>query len=81
MRPDPDAIEASRPGDREIALLAAEVRRLRAVVVSEPALTDAERDVISRRIDTLLTWQKTAGYHSAVECEADTLRGLLERMK
>jgi hypothetical protein len=43
MRIDPDVIEASRPDDREIALLAAEVRRLQAVINSEePALTDNE---------------------------------------
>ena len=45
MRPDPDAIEAARPGDREVAMLAADVRRLQAVIASgEPALTDAERE-------------------------------------
>lgn len=34
MRPDPDLIEASRPGDEAVALLAAEVRRLQAVISS-----------------------------------------------
>ena len=32
MRCNPDAIEADRPGDLEVALLAAEVRRLQAVI-------------------------------------------------
>jgi len=48
MRIDPDVIEASRPDDREIALLAAEVRRLQAVINSEePTLTDEEREAIN----------------------------------
>jgi hypothetical protein len=49
MRIDPDVIEASRPDDREIALLAAEVRRLQAVINSEePTLTDEERRAVLR---------------------------------
>lgn len=34
MRIDPDAIQSSRPVDRDIQLLADEVRRLRSVIVS-----------------------------------------------
>ena len=73
MRPDPDAIEASRPGDRELALLAAEVRRLRDVVASEPTLTDAEREA--------LEWL-TAGESPFAEEESRlrVLRGLSERL-
>jgi hypothetical protein len=44
MRIDPDAIGGSCPNDPEVALLAAEVRRLRAVIAAGvPALTDEER--------------------------------------
>jgi uncharacterized small protein (DUF1192 family) len=55
MRIDPDVIEASRPDDREIALLAAEVRRLQAVINSkEPAHIDNEdwlrRAIVSDKI-------------------------------
>ncbi len=73
MRPDPDAIEASRPGDRELALLAAEVRRLRDVVASEPTLTDAEREA--------LEWL-TAGESPFADEESRlrVLRGLSERL-
>lgn len=74
MRPDPDAIEASRPGDREVALLAAEVRRLQAVIASEePALTDAEREAVERAVAT------ADDYHD--DSVAATLRGLLEKHK
>jgi hypothetical protein len=45
MRIDVNEIEASRPEDREVALLAAEIRRLQRVIdAGEPTLTDAERD-------------------------------------
>jgi hypothetical protein len=70
MRPDPDYIEAAISGDREVALLAAEVRRLQAVIAaSEPMLTDAEREAIEEAIRRL--W----GFDIAA-----TLRGLLERI-
>ena len=44
-------------------------------------LTDAEREAIERAIETLDGWQKTGGYHSAIEDDAATLRGLLDRLK
>ena len=73
MRIDPDAIEASRPDDREIALLAAEVRRLQAVINSEePTLTDEEREAIK----TAIEWSPLYEHPAAV-----TLRALLDRLK
>ena len=42
-------------------------------------LTAAEREAIERAIETLDGWQKTGGYHSAIEDDAATLRGLLDR--
>jgi|LakMenEpi03Aug12_release.lakeMendotaPanAssembly.Ray.scaffolds.fasta_scaffold230219_4 hypothetical protein len=66
MRPDPDTC---RDPDR----LAEEVRRLRAVIDSEPTLTDAEREAI-RFAAVLYEQGGRAG-------DADTLRGLLERLK
>lgn len=69
MRIDPDAIEESRPGDREIALLADEVRRLRAVVASgEPALTDEEEEAV---------WFAIAYAQNAQHPAEASLRGLL----
>jgi hypothetical protein len=54
MRIDPDVIEASRPDDREIALLAAEVRRLQAVINSEePAAIDEEQTALLAEIEKL----------------------------
>lgn len=80
MRPDPDAIEASRPGDREVALLAAEVRRLQAVIASgEPTLTDAERQCLEEAIYRVAEHDNESdGWKSYT---ADTLRGLLARTK
>jgi hypothetical protein len=67
---------------RDPDLLAAEVRRLRAVIAaSELPLTDEERKAIGRAIATLDGWQRTGGYHSAVDDDADTLRSLLERLE
>jgi hypothetical protein len=45
-----------------------------------PTLTDAEREALERAIETLDGWQKTGGYHSAIEDDADALRGLLSRL-
>ena len=65
---------------RDPDLLAAEVRRLRAVIAAgEPVLTDEEREAVERAVETLDGWQKTGGYHSAIDDDAATLRGLLER--
>jgi len=50
MRIDPDVIEASRPDDREIALLAAEVRRLQAVINSEEPTHIDDEDWLRRAI-------------------------------
>ena len=47
----------------------------------QPALTDAEREAVEQATETLDGWQKTGGYHSAIEDDAATLRGLLERTK
>jgi hypothetical protein len=87
MRIDPDVIEASRPDDREIALLAAEVRRLQAVINSEePTLTDAEWDEIEGMISD---YQEIAEFneerchpHYAEKARrrAAMLIGLLERL-
>ena len=68
---------ASLRGDLEVARLRleaahAEIARLR--------LTAAEREAVERAVETLDGWQKTGGYHSAIEDDAATLRGLLERM-
>jgi hypothetical protein len=72
MRIDPDVIEASRPDDREIALLAAEVRRLQAVINSEePTLTDEEREAIE------LATQEAGGANLL----AARLRALLQRLE
>ena len=47
MRIDPDAIESSRPGDSEVAMLAAEVRRLLSVIAArEP--TPIDSDIVDR---------------------------------
>jgi hypothetical protein len=71
MRIDVNEIEASRPEDREVALLAAEVRRLQSVIASsEPTLTDAEREAIELAISKRLDLD--AIY---------TLRNLMERLK
>jgi hypothetical protein len=45
-----------------------------------PALTDEEREAIGRAIATLDGWQRTGGYHSAVDDDAATLRSLLARL-
>lgn len=45
MRIDPDAIQSSRPADRDIQLLADEVRRLRSVIASG----DQEEEIASLR--------------------------------
>jgi hypothetical protein len=77
MRIDPDVIEASRPDDREIALLAAEVRRLQAVINSEePTLTKSERFVLQEVRDIYAD-------EDDVKCNeiAAVLDGLLERTK
>ena len=73
MRIDPDNC-------RDPDLLAAEVRRLRAVIASEQTLTDLERASIVRAIETL----EGVEYIEAFAAENDataaaTLRGLLER--
>jgi hypothetical protein len=66
MRIDPDAC-------RDPVLLAAEVRRLQAVIDSESTLTDAEREAVHWAAYAAEQWYE----HTA----AATLRGLLERMK
>jgi hypothetical protein len=60
---------------RDPELLAAEVRRLQAVIAAgEPTLTDAEREAIE-----FFTGFHTEGY-GAIEIHADTLRKLLARL-
>ena len=55
MRIDPDAICESCPNDPAVVLLAAEVRRLRAVIAAGvPALTDEERAAILTAADLLI---------------------------
>jgi hypothetical protein len=76
MRINPDAIEARRTGDQDIAMLAAEVRRLRRLVEVEQddaILTDAERSAI--------VWCVAMAETTATDCdeELEALRGLLER--
>ena len=84
MRIDPDVIEASRPDDREIALLAAEVRRLQAVINSEEStLTDEEREAIEASREF---WQVEADCWPDDDTDrhdrryASVLRALLERL-
>lgn len=85
MRIDPDAIEASRPNDREIALLAAEVRRLQSVISNEEvALTDEERKALADAIylcevEACLTHEN--GNIEYYNMAAGLLRGLLDRAK
>ena len=69
MRVDPDTC-------RNPDLLAAEVRRLRAVIASAtPTLTDAEREAVDiARTVLCCTHDERRAKH------ADTLRGLLERL-
>jgi hypothetical protein len=86
MRPDPDYIETARAGDREVALLAAEVRRLKAVIAaSEPMLTDEEREAIEASREF---WEVEAACSFGDETDSEpdrryeaALRGLLERTK
>ena len=72
MRVDPDTC-------RDADLLAAEVRRLRAVIASAtPTLTDAEREAVERAV------AEFAGLADEFDALKDakraaTLRGLLER--
>ncbi len=62
---------------RDPDLLAAEVRRLKAVIAAgDPALTAEEREAIE--LFASLNW--TSIRWSAVEKHADTLRTLLERL-
>jgi hypothetical protein len=83
MRIDVNEIEASRPEDREVALLAAEVRRLQNIIAvytdgilpdakSKPALTDEEREAIERAA--------FVSDQAGLEKSAATLRKLLERL-
>jgi hypothetical protein len=77
MRIDPDAC-------RDPDLLAAEVRRLRAVIESvKPVLTDAEREAMgvaaeyySDKAADAYVYAENDEYYSRI---AATLRGLLER--
>jgi hypothetical protein len=71
MRVDPDTC-------RDPDLLAAEVRRLRAVIDSGvPTLTDEEREAIEMAIRRELgEW-----YGNAIYTRAVTLHGLLERTR
>jgi hypothetical protein len=70
MRVDPDTC-------RDPDLLAAEVRRLRAVIASAPlALTDAEREAIKVAVSDYEDNDMDAGCWQI----ARTLRGLLERL-
>lgn len=76
MRIDPDTC-------RDADLLAAEVRRLRAVIASAPlALTDAEREAVVKAWHGLL---KLAAFEKHLIDEhladAGTLNALLERTK
>lgn len=87
MRPDPDYIETASSGDREVALLAAEVRRLKALIAaSEPMLTDAEREAVQAAIDSCDSgadfndqriWPALA---KRLRARSVTLRSLLERI-
>jgi hypothetical protein len=74
MRLDPDC--------RDPDLLAAEVRRLRAVIdAGDAALTDAEREAIEASREF---WASEAACELRDETDkryADALSGLLERMK
>lgn len=49
-------------------------------VTMDATLTDEEREAIGRAIATLDGWQRTGGYHSAVDDDAATLRSLLQRL-
>jgi hypothetical protein len=70
MRPDPDTC-------RDPDLLADEVRRLRAVIDSEPTLTDLERTAIAAAADDYRYPPDPGGRAQHIE---RTLRGLLERL-
>lgn len=50
-------------------------------ILGRLTLTDEERGAVNRAIATLDGWQRTGGYHSAVDDDAATLRSLLERLK
>jgi hypothetical protein len=78
MRVDPDC--------RDPDLLAAEVRRLRAVIDSgAPTLTDADREAIERAIAA--QEHRAADMHprswiaADIDDDCDTLRALLERTR
>jgi hypothetical protein len=70
MRIDPDTCT-------DPVLLAAEVRRLQAVIDSESTLTDEEREAVV----TALAFLREEADEPGVAQDADTLRGLLERLK
>ena len=73
MRIDANVVEKSRPEDREVALLAAEVRRLQAVIDSrDPALTADERGAIG--------WVLSIPLLDRDVTRVLPLRGLLERL-
>ncbi len=74
-------IERLREAIRRLADQDATLSVVRGNVVVEidATLTDAEREAVERAVETLDGWQKTGGYHSAIEDDAATLRGLLER--
>jgi wyosine [tRNA(Phe)-imidazoG37] synthetase (radical SAM superfamily) len=74
MRPDPSAC-------RDPDLLAAEVRRLQAVIDNgEPTLTDAEREAIAWFAEAGKPLALLTRSHNREQYRA-TLRGLLERTK
>jgi hypothetical protein len=68
MRVDPDTCT-------DPALLAAEVRRLQAVIAASDTLTDAEREAIT----TALAYLREDIDEKGIEIDASALRGLLER--
>jgi hypothetical protein len=68
MRIDPDAC-------RDPDILAAEVRRLQAVIAARDTLTDAEREAVECGIQAI----GLAPYDERTLAYADTLWGLLER--
>lgn len=88
---DHHAIEASRPGDHDIAALVREIERLRSVTDPMPqtaagigsvTLTDAEREAIEYAASSILGRDKPFGWPVPLEIQqrARLLRGLVARL-
>ena len=74
MRIDPDAC-------RDPVLLAAEVRRLQAVIAASETLTDEEREAVERYLSWLQWCEDNRQIGDVGKKDNATLRGLLERTR